>query len=94
VSGYSQVNRRIIYWENDPDTRNKLIAAALSRDRFSIIYSNIHIADNKNLDASDKFAKVRPLLKLLEAKFLEHCPHIENHMWKMSQTMPYTMCQV
>ncbi|CAG5022000.1 unnamed protein product [Parnassius apollo] len=79
VSGYCQVSRRRMYWENASDSRNSLIASALSRDRFTLIYSNIHVADNLNLDTSDKFAKVRPLLKVLTMRFLEHCPHKENH---------------
>ncbi|CAK1595683.1 unnamed protein product [Parnassius mnemosyne] len=79
VSGYSQVSRRRMYWENASDSRNSLIASALSRDRFKLIYFNIHVADNLNLDRSDKFAKMCPLLKVLTMKSLEHCPHKENH---------------
>lgn len=79
VSGYCQVNRRRMYWENTPDTRNTLIVSALSRDRFATIFSNLHCADNLQLDKSDKFAKVRPLIKKLSEVFLELCPHKENH---------------
>lgn len=79
VSGYSSVNRRRMYWENSPDVKNELIVSALSRDRFSYIFSNLHCADNHQLDSSDKFAKVRPLMNKLSAEFLNHCPHKENH---------------
>jgi DNA excision repair protein ERCC-6 len=79
VSGYCQVSRRRMYWENSPDSRNELIANALSRDRFSVIFSNLHCADNLNLDKSDKFAKVRPLMNIISSKFLENSPFKENH---------------
>ncbi|CAG4980713.1 unnamed protein product [Parnassius apollo] len=52
---------------------------------FSLLFSEevfemLTIETNRYLaHTSDKFAKVRPLLKVLTMRFLEHCPHKENH---------------
>ncbi|KAK9739516.1 Transposase IS4 [Popillia japonica] len=73
-SGYVQVPRRRMLWEREQDTYNKLIAESISRDRFEYILSYIHLADNTNLDQSDKFAKVGPLFDHLKYKFIEYAP--------------------
>lgn len=79
LSGYSSVSRRIMYWQNSDDTNNKLVCAAISRDRFQYIMTNIHCNDNTQLDRNDKFSKMRPLFKSLNEKFFEYAPIEENH---------------
>lgn len=79
LSGYVQYPRRKMYWEKDKDVSNSLVSGALSRDRFDFIMSVLHIADNNNLDHSDKFSKVRPLFTLLNQNFLKHAVLEENH---------------
>lgn len=71
LSGYVPVPRRRMFWERERDANNVLVTEALSRDKFEYIMSNFHLADNLNLDHDDKFAKVRPLFKYLNKKFLE-----------------------
>ena len=70
VSGYSCVPRRRMFWENQSDSRNELIANSMRRDKFEEILRYIHAADNNNLDSSDKFAKVRPLLNIINERFI------------------------
>lgn len=72
VSGYSWLPRRRMYWENSPDTKNELISSAMTRDRFDFIFRHLHV--NDNLDLQDKYTKVRPLVTLLNKKFLEFSP--------------------
>lgn len=79
LSGYSQVSRRFMYWERSEDSHNNLVSNAMTRDRFQFIMSNFHVCNNDRLDHNDKFAKIRPLLKLLNSKFVEYCPHKEDH---------------
>lgn len=79
LSGYSSVSRRRMYWEKSVDTHNQLVSDCLSRDRFEHILTNIHCCDNDNLDKSDRFSKLRPLIELMNKKFLEHSPHVEQH---------------
>lgn len=74
LSGYTSVSKRRLYWESSPDTRNDLIASAMSRNRFEFIMSNLHCCDNNNLNENDKFSKVRPLFDLLNTAFVEHAP--------------------
>lgn len=79
LSGYVQVPRRRMLWEREQDTNNTLVAESISRDRFEYILSNVHFADNTNLDQSDKFAKVKPLFDHLKNKFIEYAPVSEMH---------------
>ena len=59
-----------MYWSLDADLRNDAIADAMTRDRFDEIMRYMHLSDNNNLDATDKFSKVRPLLAMLNERFL------------------------
>ncbi|XP_030752324.1 piggyBac transposable element-derived protein 3-like [Sitophilus oryzae] len=65
VSGYASVSRRHMYWQNCDDTQNKLISAAISRDGFQFIMSNLHCNNNTTLDKNDKYCKLRPLFNNL-----------------------------
>ena len=62
LSRYVPLPRHPMYWEASGDVHNLMVSGAMSRNRFSAIISNLHFASNNSLDASDKFAKVRPLL--------------------------------
>ena len=44
----------------------------MTRDRFDMLVRYVHLCDNASLDESDKFGKVRPLLSLLNERFLLH----------------------
>ncbi|XP_028159394.1 piggyBac transposable element-derived protein 3-like, partial [Ostrinia furnacalis] len=78
-SGYVVLPRRQMYWENASDCGMPIIFNAMSRDRFNFIMDNLHCCDNTNLQQNDKFAKIRPLLDALNAKFLNFAPFEENH---------------
>lgn len=86
VSGYSWLPRRRMYWENSPDTKNELISSAMTRDRFDFIFRHLHV--NDNLDLQDKYTKVRPLVTLLNKKFLEFSP-LEEHYGVDEAMIPY-----
>ena len=58
VSGYCQVPRFRMYWEESPDSHNEAISRAMSRNRFVQIMTYLHVCDNNNLDITDRFAKV------------------------------------
>ncbi|GFQ82063.1 chimeric ERCC6-PGBD3 protein [Trichonephila clavata] len=55
LSGYVLVPRRRILWEQRADLYNALISTAMRFDRFETIFSNLHIADNANLEPFDKW---------------------------------------
>lgn len=79
LSGYSCVPRREMYWENAPDTNNNLVCKAMSRNRFRYIMQNIHCCDNARLDKDDKFSKIRPVIELMNKKFMNLAPLEEHH---------------
>ena len=66
LSGYIPYPRRSIYWEMSSNSRN-----LLTRNRFLDVLQYLHLADNNNLNPSDKFSKVNPLFKMI----IENCLH-------------------
>ena len=76
-SGYLAPARRRLCWENASDTHHDLVTNAMRRDKFKAIFTNFHLADYNCLDEEDKFAKLRPLIKLLNQKFLRQSPNEE-----------------
>ena len=65
LSGYLAPARRRLHWEMASDTHHDLVTNAMRRDKFEAICTNFHLADNNCLNEEDKFAKLRPLIKLL-----------------------------
>ncbi|XP_070375642.1 piggyBac transposable element-derived protein 2 isoform X2 [Equus asinus] len=74
LSGYISYPRRRMFWETSPDSHHHLVADAIRRDRFELIFSYLHFADNSKLDESDRFAKVRPLIVRMNCNFQKHAP--------------------
>ena len=88
LSGYVSLPRRRIYWEKLPDVHNEAIASTMSRHRFEEILRFLHLADNNHLQKEDKFAKIRPLVSLLNTKWLAHFPK-ENFLAVDEAMAPY-----
>jgi len=74
TSGYAVLPARRMYWECSTDVQNEAINRALPRNRFEEILRHFHVADNNNLNQSDKYTKVRPLVKQLNNRFLKYFP--------------------
>lgn len=70
-SGYHKVPRQRLYWSLEEDTSVSFVSNAISRNRFEDIKKYLHLADNNNLDVTDKMAKLRPLMTLLNQRFLQ-----------------------
>ena len=77
-----------MYWEKLPDVNNEAVASTMSRHRFEEILRFLHLADNNHLQKEDKFAKIRPLVSLLNAKRLAHFPK-ENFLAVDEAMVPY-----
>ncbi|XP_037590807.1 piggyBac transposable element-derived protein 1 isoform X6 [Cebus imitator] len=86
LSGFMRRPRRGMYWEIS-DTDQNLVRDAIRRDRFELIFSNLHFADNGHLDQKDKFTKLRPLIKQMNKNFLLYAPLEEYYCFDKS------MCQ-
>ena len=71
LSSYIPYPRCSMYWKMTEDSRNTTITSLFSRNRFVNVMRYLHLVDNNNLDASDEFAKIRPLFNLLNEKCLK-----------------------
>lgn len=70
--GYHKLPALRDYWSTDPDLAVPIVPETMTRDRYFGILSNLHLADNKTMptDNKDKLYKVRPLINMLNAKYL------------------------
>ncbi|XP_048204191.1 piggyBac transposable element-derived protein 1 isoform X2 [Perognathus longimembris pacificus] len=82
-SGFVRRPRRGMYWEIS-DTDQNLVREAIRRDRFELIFSCLHFADNSHLDQKDKFSKLRPLIKQMNKNFLLYAPLEEYYCFDKS----------
>ncbi|KAM6184938.1 piggyBac transposable element-derived protein 1 [Rhynchocyon petersi] len=83
LSGFVGCPKRGMYWEIS-DADQYLVRDAIRRDRFELIFSNLHFADNSHLDQKDKFTKLRPLIKQLNKNFLFYAPLEEYYCFDKS----------
>ncbi|XP_077019040.1 piggyBac transposable element-derived protein 1 [Tamandua tetradactyla] len=82
-SGFVRHPRRGMYWEIS-DAASNLVRDAIRRDRFELIFSYLHFADNSRLDQKDKFTKLRPLIKQMNKNFLLYAPLEEYYCFDKS----------
>lgn len=71
LSGYNGVPGKKYFWNTQGDLGNKLVADAMRRDRFLTIWRHFHLADNTQIDITDKYYKLRPLMQKLQKKFVD-----------------------
>ena len=71
-TGYNENPQRKLNWDQGDDVRNYMVYEAIRRDRFVQIMQSMHCADNTQLNDTDKFTKLRPILDLLKGRFLKH----------------------
>lgn len=86
LSGFVRRPRRGMYWEIS-DADQNLVGDAIRRDRFELIFSCLHFADNSHLDQKDKFTKLRPFIKQMNRNFLLYAPLEEYYYFDK------TMCE-
>ena len=68
LSGYHPVPFRRLYWSNQADVYNHLVAESMRRNRFEEIIKYLHFADNSKITA-DRYYKIRPLFKEINKCF-------------------------
>ena len=54
------------------DSRNTIVASLFTRNRSLDVLQYLHLADNNNLNPSDKFSKVNPLFKMINESCLQN----------------------
>ena len=70
-SGYVDLPRRRMFWEQASDVHNELVCSLMSPDRFEEVMKYIHFNDNTQLDPEDRYSEVRPLMDHLNMKFVD-----------------------
>lgn len=65
LSGYHTVPHIQHYWSTQQTLGVPIVKQALSRNMFQTIKKTFHLMDNTNIDATDRFSKVRPLIDIL-----------------------------
>lgn len=69
-SGYNTLPGKKYYWDQKEDMKNHMIADAMRRDRFLLIFKCLHCADNNLLNKQDKMSKLRPFMDQIRQKFI------------------------
>lgn len=72
MSGYNILPGKFFFWDSASDMRNEFVADSMRRERFITIMKFMHWADNTQMSSTDKVWKIRPVIDMLQAKFLEN----------------------
>lgn len=70
ISGYHHLPRERLYWSNDEDLRVPIVSNSMSRNRYHEIKKYLHLANNDEMDITDKMWKLRPFMMRLNKNFL------------------------
>ena len=78
-----------LYWSKA--RRHKLIADAMTLNRFSMLRNNLSLVDNlqENKRVEDKFWKVRPILNQFSNVLVQELPDPEKRLFIDEQMIPY-----
>ena len=78
-----------LYWSKA--RRHKLIADAMTLNRFSMLRNNLHLVDNphENERVEGKFWKVRPILNQFSNVLLQELPDFEKRLCIDEQMIPF-----
>lgn len=79
VMSYIKYPRIRMYWSSNNGLRHHLIADAMSNQRFEEIRRYLHFVDNNSQSPGDKFFKLRPVLDVLQERFLSAVTPEEFH---------------
>ena len=73
-----------LYWSQE--LRYSPIADVMPRNRYQLLTSNLHFVNNDNVDATDKLAKIRPIIKAIRDECVKVEP--EEHHSVDEQVIP------
>lgn len=77
LSGYISVPRWRMLWEVGTESYNEFVSCAMRRNRFELLKKYTHCANNTSLEKGNRFAKLSPLINLLNEKFLKNAKLVE-----------------
>ena len=88
ISSYNERPSYRLYWSKEEDVSCPLIPKLMPRNRFEQIKPYLHVCDNDSLDLTDKWAKLRPLIELINRK-LKFFGIFRSHLSIDEQIIPY-----
>ncbi|XP_022814430.1 piggyBac transposable element-derived protein 3-like [Spodoptera litura] len=88
LSGYNNVSRYRLYWDQSIDTHHPGVASCMTRNRFDELLRFFHACDNSSLPPDDKFGKVRPLWDMMNERWLKFFPG-DKHLSIDESMVPY-----
>ena len=59
------------YWSNEADLSCSFVRELMSRNHFTKIKLYLHVCNNENLNLEDKWAKLRPLIQIVNDKLIQ-----------------------
>ena len=59
------------YWSNEADLASSFVRNLMSRNQFRKIKSYLHVCDKEDLELNDKWAKLRPLIDIVNDKLIQ-----------------------
>ena len=87
-SAYSTQPQFCHYWSNDADLASSFVRDLMSRNQFRKIKSYLHVCGNEDLELNDKWAKLLPLIDIVNNKLIEFGAFAE-HLSIDEQMVPY-----
>ena len=72
LSGYNKLPRQEMYWQRREYCQNRVATALMTKNEFEDCKQFLHLADNENLDKTDRFGKVRPLFDAINKQCVAH----------------------
>ncbi|XP_037035193.1 piggyBac transposable element-derived protein 2-like [Bradysia coprophila] len=91
LSGYNRLPGKKFFWDKGADMGNRLVSESMRRDRFVQIMRYIHWADNSQASDTDKLWKIRPVVAMLQKKFLNNFVPTEYMNYDESMVKYYGM---
>ena len=61
LSRYNKLPRQEMHWQRREDCQNRMATALMTKNEFKDCKQFLRLADNVNLDKTDRFGKARPL---------------------------------
>ena len=71
LSGYHTLPQQDMYWSRSDDCNVELVQIIMTRSRFREIKKYLHVCDNDALDETNRFAKIQPLIDVINKKYLQ-----------------------
>ena len=88
LSGYNNLPRQEMYWQRREGCQNRMATALMTKNEFKDCKQFLHLADNENLDKTERFGKVRPLFDAINKQLVAHYTP-EQHLSVDESIVPY-----